>query len=136
MIKKPQSFADFLQAAMVAAGVPRAADLHRATGLGEPNIGRWLAGRTPGLEALRRLSPILGVPVVQLLVAAGHLAEGEAGMIGPPVTPAVADPDFEARRWQIEHSTLDAVRKEDLDADLQFCQRKWDRIGKMLADNP
>jgi transcriptional regulator with XRE-family HTH domain len=136
MIKKQQPFAEFLQTAMVAAGVPRAADLHRATGLGEPNIGRWLSGRQPGIETLRRLSPILGVPVVQLLVAAGHLTADEAGMNEAPIVPPVADPDFDALRWQVARSGLDEATKEDLDADLLFCQRKWDRIGKMLADNP
>ena len=78
---------DFLRDAMAAAGLS-AAELARRSGASESQISRWLAGaHRPDINQLRTVAPALGVRILDLVVAAGHLTAEEAGLEGPPMIP-------------------------------------------------
>jgi transcriptional regulator with XRE-family HTH domain len=77
--KNPGGWPEYLAQAMDAARVESAADLARRAGISEPMVSRWLRGQNqPDIENLRKLSPVLGIPVLTLTVAAGHLSPLEA----------------------------------------------------------
>lgn len=81
-------FPTYLRKAMAAARIDSASDLARASGIGEAQISRWLRGQNqPDLANLRRLSRHLGRPLLELLVAAGHLEPREAAMKDQPDPP-------------------------------------------------
>jgi transcriptional regulator with XRE-family HTH domain len=86
-----QDFAAFLRHAMNSAGYVSAAELSRASGVGEPVLNKWLSNRTqPTIELLRKVAPAIGVPLLELLVAAGRMTAIEAGLEADPTPPAPA----------------------------------------------
>jgi transcriptional regulator with XRE-family HTH domain len=106
----------YLKAAMDAAGVQSAAELSRRTGIGEAQISRWLRGQNQTeMPMLRRLSPVLKVPVLELAVAAGHIEPAEARMKDVPSPPPVpvgagVDPDVLADLATASPEVIEAVR--------------------------
>ena len=97
-------WSSWLAQRMVEVGLPTNRDLARASGVPESVISRWRnQGVTPSVEQLRRLRTPLQVPVVELLVRAGHLEACEAGLEDRPAPVPVrlgvaealeADPDL------------------------------------------
>jgi transcriptional regulator with XRE-family HTH domain len=82
-----QDWAGYLDAAMRSAGLSQA-ELARRTGLAESMVSRWLRGlNQPDVPNLRRLGPVLGVPMLELLVAAGHVTLAEAQLRDAPEPP-------------------------------------------------
>lgn len=82
----------FLRASMDARGLRTAAALAAQAGIGESLVSRWLRGANqPDVTTLRKLSPVLDVPVLTLIVAAGHLSPEEAKLrdVKPPAAPTV-----------------------------------------------
>lgn len=66
---------------MQATGYDANSDLARVTGVPDSVISRWrTTGTTPSIGQLRRLQAALQVSLMELLVAAGHLSAGEAGV--------------------------------------------------------
>lgn len=104
----------YLKAAMEAAGYTSAAELARATGIGEAQVSRWLRGATqPDVINLRRLTRSLRRPLLELLVAAGHLEPEEARMKSAPEPPAREDPPSpEEALWSLP--VLSEDEKEEL----------------------
>jgi transcriptional regulator with XRE-family HTH domain len=65
------------------------AELARRSGLAESMVSRWLRGlNQPDVPNLRRVRPVLGVPMLELLVAAGHVTLEEAQLRDTPEPPA------------------------------------------------
>jgi transcriptional regulator with XRE-family HTH domain len=65
------------------------AELARRSGLAESMVSRWLRGlNQPDVPNLRRVSPVLGVPMLELIVAAGYLSLEEAELQDAPEPPA------------------------------------------------
>lgn len=65
------------------------AELARRSGLAESMVSRWLRGlNQPDVPNLRRVRPVLGVPMLELIVAAGYLSLEEAELQDAPVPPA------------------------------------------------
>lgn len=89
-----QDFADYLERAMESAGVT-AAGLARATGIKDSVISRWRKGAVPTVENLRLLAPVLGVPMRDLVVVAGHMLPEEVGLTGIPEPPKPRIPTAE-----------------------------------------
>src|SRR5690348_14348892 len=86
-MSKSGGWENYLRDAMSAAKIPNAAELSRLTGVNESQISRWLRGvGQPDVSNLRRLSPALNIPILELLVAAGHITSGEAKIrdVQPP----------------------------------------------------
>lgn len=77
------AWAEWLAQRMRAVGLPNPTDLARAAG-GQPDqsvVSRWLnEGRTPTIDALRRVEKPLRTPLLELLVRAGHITAAEARM--------------------------------------------------------
>jgi transcriptional regulator with XRE-family HTH domain len=93
-IRKPadsgssQDWAGYLESAMRGAGLTQA-ELARRSGLAESMVSRWLRGlNQPDVPNLRRVGPVLGVPMLELLVAAGHVTQDEARLRDAPRPPA------------------------------------------------
>lgn len=85
-------WADYLDHAMGAAGFANAADLSRAAGVDQTQISRWLRGvGQPSVENLRKLAPVLKVPLLRLLVEAGHITRAEAGLRDVPAPAPATD---------------------------------------------
>lgn len=111
-----KSWPDYLRQAMNAAGISTAAELSRATGIGEAQISRWLRGQSQtDVQMIRKLSPVLKVPVLELLVAAGHIEPSEAKLKAAPEPPPVpvgagVDPDVLAELAQASPEAIEAVR--------------------------
>lgn len=107
---------EYLHKAMKAAGIETAAELSRRTGIGEAQISRWLRGQNQtDVQMIRRLSPVLKVPVVELLVAAGHIDPAEAKMKDRPEPPAVpvgagVDPDLLVELRDASPEAIEAVK--------------------------
>lgn len=85
-------------------GLPTNRELARASGVPESVISRWRnQAVTPSVEQLRRLRTPLQVPLVELLVRAGHLEHEEAALEDRPAPVPIrlgvpealeADPDL------------------------------------------
>lgn len=88
-----QDFGAYLRHAMDSAKLT-AADLGRAAGVANSVVSRWFRGSVPSIENLRLLSPALGVPMRELVVAAGHLLPEEVGLAEMPQAPG-PPPDIE-----------------------------------------
>jgi transcriptional regulator with XRE-family HTH domain len=72
---------------MRSAGLTQA-ELARSSGLAESMVSRWLRGlNQPDVPNLRRMRPVLGVPMLELLVAAGYLTLDEAQLRDAPTPP-------------------------------------------------
>jgi transcriptional regulator with XRE-family HTH domain len=83
-----RDWAAYLESAMRSAGLTQA-ELARRTGLAESMVSRWLRGlNQPDVPNLRRVGPVLGVPMLELIVAAGYLTLEEAELRDPPQPPA------------------------------------------------
>ena len=73
---------------MRSAGLTQA-ELARRSGLAESMVSRWLRGlNQPDVPNLRRVRPVLGVPMLELIVAAGYLSLEEAELQDAPQPPA------------------------------------------------
>jgi transcriptional regulator with XRE-family HTH domain len=73
---------------MRSAGLTQA-ELARRSGLAESMVSRWLRGlNQPDVPNLRRVGPVLGVPMLELIVAAGYLSLEEAELRDTPRPPA------------------------------------------------
>jgi transcriptional regulator with XRE-family HTH domain len=72
---------------MRSAGLTQA-ELARRSGLAESMVSRWLRGlNQPDVPNLRRVRPVLGVPMLELIVAAGYLSLEEAELEDAPEPP-------------------------------------------------
>jgi transcriptional regulator with XRE-family HTH domain len=72
---------------MRSAGLTQA-ELARRSGLAESMVSRWLRGlNQPDVPNLRRVRPVLGVPMLELIVAAGYLSLEEAELQDEPRPP-------------------------------------------------
>lgn len=63
------------------------AELARVVGVADSIISRWLKGAIPTVKNLRKAAPVLGVPVRDLVVRAGHMLPEEVGLEAPPTPP-------------------------------------------------
>lgn len=91
---------------MRSAGLTQA-ELARRSGLAESMVSRWLRGlNQPDVPNLRRVRPVLGVPMLELIVAAGYLSLEEAELQDAPVPPAAAQSGI-----SVEGLTADQVRQ-------------------------
>jgi transcriptional regulator with XRE-family HTH domain len=82
-----RDWAAFLESAMRNAGLTQA-ELARRSGLAESMVSRWLRGlNQPDIPNLRRVRPVLGVTMLHLLVAAGHVTLEEAHLRDAPEPP-------------------------------------------------
>ncbi len=83
-----REWAAYLESAMRSAGLTQA-ELARRSGLAESMVSRWLRGlNQPDVPNLRRVRPVLGVPMLELIVAAGYLSLEEAELRDAPEPPA------------------------------------------------
>lgn len=72
-------WAGWLRYRMAALGFDSNSDLARASGVPDSAISRWrTSGTIPSVAQLRRLQTPLQAPLLELLVAAGHLDASEA----------------------------------------------------------
>lgn len=86
------SFGDYLRQLMRVAGYENVAALAKESGVSHANIGRWIDGATPSVDALRRVAPFLGVRLGDLMIRAGIATREELGMVGAPPTPGPSLP--------------------------------------------
>lgn len=108
------------------AGYPTGADVERAT-QGEVDKGvvyRWLRGegQAPTIAKLRPVARLLGIPLMEMLVAAGQVTTAEAGLerdpTPPPPRPTLEDlirssPDYSPEMKDAMSALLAAAREED-----------------------
>jgi transcriptional regulator with XRE-family HTH domain len=84
-----RDWATYLESAIRSSGLTQA-ELARRSGLAESMVSRWLRGlNQPDVPNLRRVRPVLGVPMLELLVAAGHVTLEEAQLRDAPEPPAL-----------------------------------------------
>ncbi len=83
------------------------ADVARELGIPSSTVSRWRT-QAPSPAMLRKLAPVLRLPVVRLLVEAGHIEPGEVGLAEMAPAPADEADDAEAA---IENST-DLTRQQ------------------------
>jgi len=82
-----REWAAYLESAMRSAGLTQA-ELARRSGLAESMVSRWLRGlNQPDVPNLRRVGPVLGVSMLELVVAAGYLSLEEAELQDAPEPP-------------------------------------------------
>lgn len=118
-------FPAYLQTAMTNAGYPRPIDVERGTS-GEVKLGvvaRWLRGdgEEPSIRKLRPVARLLGIPLLEMMVAAGLITRVEAGFEADPVPPTrrptIEDdiresPQFSSQMKDAMLGLLAAVRDE------------------------
>ena len=101
-----REWAAYLESAMRSAGLSQA-ELARRSGLAESMVSRWLRGlNQPDVPNLRRVRPVLGVPMLELIVAAGYLSLEEAELQDAPQPPAPVQVGIST-----EGLTIDQVRQ-------------------------
>jgi transcriptional regulator with XRE-family HTH domain len=94
-------WAHWLEERMIRLGWTTNSQLARASGVPDSVISRWRSGASqPALEQLRRLRDPLQASMLELMVAAGHVSEKEAGLADVPAP----DPQFRDLR--------DAIRRD------------------------
>lgn len=108
------------------AGYPRPVDVERGTNgqvkLG--NVARWLRGEgeVPSIAKLRAVGELLGVPILEMQVAAGLITAQEAGFEDDPKPPAPRptledlireSPDYSPEMKEAMAALLTAARDED-----------------------
>ena len=108
------------------AGYARPVDVERGT-KGEVKLGvvaRWLRGEgeAPSIAKLRPVAELLGVPLREMMVAAGLITAVEAGFEDDPTPPAPrptledlvrASPDYSPEMKDAMSALLAAARDED-----------------------
>lgn len=108
------------------AGYPRPVDVERGTE-GEVKLGvvaRWLrgVGEAPSIPKLRAVGELLGIPLLEMQVAAGLITAAEAGFEDdpspPPPRPTLEDlvrasPDYSPEMKDAMSALLVAARDED-----------------------
>lgn len=88
------------------ARVRNAADLAKRIGVADATVSRWKeGGAQPQVDVCRRLATVLGVPVLEVLVAAGHLTRSEAQLKDVRGLPDL--PPVSAREALIGDDSLD-----------------------------
>lgn len=126
-------WAAYLTAAQANAGM-RDADLSRRTGINSGVIARWKTGNKPSLDNLRRLAPVLGVPLLDLAVVAGHLTPEEAGREDVPAPPERVEP-VNPREQLIRDAGLpDDVTAEWIERDREEFELLRTRIARLRAN--
>lgn len=76
-------FLAYLDAAKKVAGIPNDAELARRAEVRSSVISRWRSGeQQPGHDNLRKVASALGVPTVNLWVAAGLVGPGDLDLVG------------------------------------------------------
>lgn len=113
-VSKPVPWPEYLARTMRARGFTQA-ELGRQSGLGQSLISRWLRGESqPDLPNLRKLGKVLGVPFLELAVAAGHIDPKEAQLKDAPSPPPVpvgggVDPRVLARLAKMDPAEVERV---------------------------
>jgi transcriptional regulator with XRE-family HTH domain len=80
-----EQFRALLRALMDAAGIDDYAELSRMTGVSQQQFSTWRRGLAqPSRESLAKIAPILGVPVVNLWVAAGLASPDDLDLAEAP----------------------------------------------------
>lgn len=73
---------------MKSAGFDNATALARAAGMNPTNLLRWIDGAsTPSVDALRKIAPLVGVRLGDLMIRAGMATREELGTVGAPPPP-------------------------------------------------
>lgn len=86
-MRNDQTFGQFFRAARLAAGLT-AAQLAEKAGLNQSQISNWEADKNqPSLPLLRKIAPMIGIPVLELAVRAGHMTQAEAKLKDLPKPP-------------------------------------------------
>lgn len=83
-------FATYLKQLMADAKIPTVAVLSRETGVSQTVLGRWVNGqlaKPPEVPTLRKVVPVLGVPLLHLMVRSGIITPTEASMTDLPQPP-------------------------------------------------
>jgi ribosome-binding protein aMBF1 (putative translation factor) len=71
-------FGRYLARQMTARGFTTTGELARELGVNRSDVSRWINGQTqPSVPWLRKLAPVLRVPVLELLIEAGHITRRE-----------------------------------------------------------
>jgi transcriptional regulator with XRE-family HTH domain len=97
-----RDWATYLEAAMQTSGLSQA-ELARRSGIAESMISRWLRGvNQPDVPNLRRVRPVLGVSMLELLVAAGHLTLEESQLRDTPEPPVAAQNSISTEGLTVE----------------------------------
>jgi transcriptional regulator with XRE-family HTH domain len=121
------SWDDYLRHAMALAHVQNAAELSRRSGISESQISRWLKNRgAPDVETLRKVARVLNRPLLEVVVAAGHLTPDEARMKDAPTIPEpasvrdtlLADPALSAAGRAMLLAAYDAATSDDQGAEM------------------
>lgn len=104
----------YLEQAMLAARIHSKAELARRSGADSSLISRWFVGVMPSIPHLRKLVPVLGIPLPELMVAAGHIEPAEAKMNQTPAPPRVVilTPEETIDRWFADYpETAESLKR-------------------------
>ncbi len=91
---EPPTFWDYFQAQLRRRKMTQA-DVAREIGVPSSTVSRW-QHQAPSPENLRRLAPVLRVPVVTLFVRAGHMGPGDVKLPPEPPAPELEQDPVEA----------------------------------------
>jgi transcriptional regulator with XRE-family HTH domain len=130
------TFGTYFGELMRAAGYERVTALARATGVSHANLGRWLDdSATPSVDALRRVAPLLGVRLGDLMIRAGLATREELGTVGAPPPPGPAlKPVERSIRSRFARSTDREQRA--LEGLLEDALAMYDRVVGEIQDAP
>jgi transcriptional regulator with XRE-family HTH domain len=124
-----RDWAAYLESAMRSAGLTQA-ELARRSGLAESMVSRWLRGlNQPDVPNLRRVRPVLGVPMLELIVAAGYLTLEEAELRDSPEPPAPV-------RIGLSTDGLSAEQVRQLEGYATFLRAQNRSAGGTVVDLP
>lgn len=122
---QPAGWLDYFPRAAAAAGyVGRGwkARLARDLGAYDSHVSRWTSGeRIPDIDSCRALARVLGRPILEVLIAAGHIAPEEVGLSQPPAPlppPRRLSPQLERLALLLDDPDLSPVVRKLIEAQL------------------
>lgn len=112
------TFGEFLVTAIGVAGYTSNASFARAAGVPTSSVSKWINDvERPTAEMLRRMEPVLHVPILELYVWAGMLTWQEARFSGPPALPTA--PDIDSLIAKIADSPMSEEAKQQVIVELR-----------------
>ncbi|NUR70720.1 MAG: helix-turn-helix domain-containing protein [Hamadaea sp.] len=125
--RDPQSpFGWYLRRLMDSHGFLSDGDLEAASGVSASLISRYQAGEiTPTPENLRKLAPVLGVRLGELMVESGLATREELGMVAPPSPKPRVDPVLADAQRHLADPRLPGEVKDYLRATVKGAIAYW-----------
>lgn len=120
-------FGRYLRALAASRGYTTDAELSRAVGIDGSLLSKWWSGAaTPSLDSLRKVAPVVGARLGDLMVKAGLATPDELGMTDdPPEPPPPLDPVLAEAAKALADTSIPDKYRDNLRQGLRAAITTW-----------